>query len=251
MSNREFFTSVQTDVGKQRSNNEDNFLFKTLSNVNSENEFRAQVVEMPDSWMCYAVFDGMGGLEHGEIASKIMSEECFEQLAGLTGEYSYTEIDNKVKDAIASANAKIVEISRECGICGTTATILMTDGVVYKIYHLGDSRAYLYREEQLHQLTEDHTVAELKKKAGFEDDQITEKEHHQLTEFVGADRKCAGMRPQESAWKGLKKGDKIILCSDGLYDMVEDLLPIIKGTPDEELVENMVNKALEIGRAHV
>lgn len=245
---RLLYTSVQTDVGKCRKNNEDNFLFKTINNENSEDKFKLEITEDKiEGWLCYGVFDGMGGIENGELASRIMSEECIAHLSNLDTECNYLDIDVKVEEAFNIANKRIVEASNELGMCGTTATVLMTDGVVFKVYHIGDSRAYLSRNNKLYQLTEDHTVAELKRKAGFEIQQITEREHHQLTEFVGADKRCGGLRPQESEWIGLKEDDKILLCSDGLYDMCEDIRTIMNVNQENQIVNELVNSALQAG----
>lgn len=245
---RLLYTSIQTDVGRCRKNNEDNFFFKNIFNEDAKDEFKTRAIEENiDGWLCYGVFDGMGGIENGEVASKLMAEECNLQLSNLDSDYNYLDVDIKVRETFDTANKKIVEASNELGMCGTTATLLMTDGVVFKVYHLGDSRAYLCRNNKLYQLTEDQTVAELKRNAGFEPSQITEREHHQLTEFVGADRRCGGLRPQESDWIGFKPDDKVLICSDGLYDMCDNILEIINSNQDDYVVNGLINSALQAG----
>jgi protein phosphatase len=129
---------------------------------------------------------------------------------------------------------------------GTTMTLLQIDGQSATIGHVGDSRAYLLRDGQLRQLTEDHTVAAEYVAQG----QLSAKEaasHPQrhmlvrtlgLTRFVNVDEVEIDIEP----------GDRILLCSDGLTEMVDDdriSKTLSAGTPDEvvwELVE-MANNA--------
>ena len=128
----------------------------------------------------------------------------------------------------------------------------MTDGDRFKIYHVGDSRAYLWRGGELFLLTKDQTVAQMKMDIGVYGDlnQAQEKEHHQLVEFIGYEDDGNMLIPLESKWNELLEGDKILVCSDGLYDMCSDTVIyeiFKKGLQAEELAEEFVKCALEHG----
>ena len=245
---RFFYTNVKTDTGKSRQNNEDNFIFNKIINEEFSDSVSMEATEkIKDYWLCYAVFDGMGGIDSGEIAAKIMAEECAKNLTQLDINSDYSKIDESVIKAIQEGNKRVVENSANLGICGTTATILMTDGIVFKMYHLGDCRGYVFRNNQVLKVTEDHTVAEMKRKLGFEESQITQKEYNQLTEYVGADKRCGGLRPQESDWIGFKAGDKIILCTDGLYNQCTNMGEAIQLREEGKIVDHLVENALNNG----
>ena len=104
---------------------------------------------------------------------------------------------------------------------GTTLTAAYSMGVDLFIIHLGDSRVYLYRDGVLRQLTKDHTVAQAMADAGY----IAPEEvrHHvkrnALTNFLGGHN---GQVKADVRWLRLTDGDRLLLCSDGLNDMVDD-----------------------------
>ena len=243
--------SIISHVGLKRENNEDNFLFNQIYNKDSVLEV-SQTLFGEDIWLCAGVFDGMGGGENGELASRLAVEEVKTAFCKITQDSTETEVDNVMKQAFLNANRRIVEEQKLYAMYGTTGTVLCTNGKKIKIYHLGDSRAYLFRDENLYQLTKDQTLANLKISAGFyeADDPLVEKEKHQLTEYIGCDKTMQYLYPLESEWLNLQSKDKLLLCSDGLYDMCTDLeiCEIIKNYQEPELaVKELLHIALEHG----
>ncbi len=171
------------------------------------------------------VADGMGGHVAGEVASRLAVNAA-----------ASTEVDPI--DRVAAGNRAIrEEVAREPSLegMGTTMTLmsLQADGTAH-FGHVGDSRAYLYRGAELTQITEDHTVAGELASLG----QITKREvdshpqRHMLTRTLGLTR---FVDVDEFDLK-LESGDRLLLCSDGLTEMVDDerIAKIIsEGTPDD------------------
>lgn len=171
------------------------------------------------------VADGMGGHVAGEVASRLAVNAA-----------ASSEVEPV--DRVAAGNRAIrEEVAREPGLegMGTTMTLLSLepDGTA-RFGHVGDSRAYLLRKEELTQVTEDHTVAGELASLG----QITKKEvdshpqRHMLTRTLGLTR----FVDVDEFELPLHAGDRLLLCSDGLTEMVDDarIAEIIShGTPDD------------------
>ena len=219
---------VCSDVGRVRENNEDNFLLRNVTNAQQQlSVLLTDSVEGDDwaGWQCYGIFDGMGGGEKGEWASltaAALLQKEFLRKPLLTA--SCRDIDQLIRNTFMRINGLIVNEQSRSDVYGTTATVICTDGAVFKIYHAGDSRAYLMRRSQLYRLTEDQTLAALKVEMGVyeEDDPRAERDKHLLTVYLGYDENGDKLVPQESEWMEFEKDDRLLLCSDGLYDMVAD-----------------------------
>lgn len=246
--------AVSSNVGKHRPNNEDNFIIGEMWNSFSSDIVSDTIQkEIPfPEWLCIGVFDGMGGGENGELASAFAAREFQKVFASVPVSVQTEELDEIVKTAIRSANRKIVEGNEISSILGTTATVICTDGKRFKVYHIGDSRAYLLRDNRLFQLTTDQTLATLKIQAGYynEDDAEAEADRHKLTEYVGKDPTSAGIAPLESQWLELQPQDKLLLCSDGLYDLCPNAKIFALLNTDRslrEIADDLVNTALENG----
>src|SRR5262245_47081294 len=104
---------------------------------------------------------------------------------------------------------------------GTTLTAAYSMGVDLFIVHLGDSRTYLYRGGELRQLTKDHTWAQVMADAGSiaPENASRHARRHVLTNFLGGYR---GKVKADLRWLRLADGDRLLLCSDGLTEMVDD-----------------------------
>lgn len=182
------------------------------------------------------VADGMGGHVAGEVASRIAINAA-----------ASTDVDPS--DRVAAGNRAIrEEVARDPGLdgMGTTMTLLRIEDGVATIGHVGDSRAYILREGELRQITEDHTVAAEYVAEGqlTPEEAATHPQRHMLvrtlglTRFVNIDEVKLDLAP----------GDRLLLCSDGLTEMVRDgdiATTLGEGTPDEvvwKLVE-MANNA--------
>ena len=207
-----------THVGKVRRNNEDSL-----------------IVIDPET---FVVADGMGGAQAGEVASRMLVDVVKIVLTNVPVPW-----DEKILSrAILVANAKILETAQkndELSGMGTTATILSLDG--YKAYfaHVGDSRIYLLRGNELRQITEDHSYVETLVRNG----EITPEEarvhpmKNVLTQAVGAVAELY----VDAANFSMNKGDMFLLCTDGLTNMVDDqtIKKILQSASDpaEELIE--------------
>ena len=189
-------TTCKTDTGRQRRDNEDSAFA------------RAPV---------FVVADGMGGAQAGEVASRI-AVEAFEQ--GLPDSGSPEE---RLAERVREANAQIYELSRadrgRAGM-GTTLTAAYVDDTHVAIAHVGDSRAYLFRDGSLQRLTQDHSrVDELVRRGKLTEEQAAE--HPQRSIITRA----LGPEPdvEVDTWTyPARAGDVILLCSDGLTSMISE-----------------------------
>lgn len=249
-----FAGAVVSDVGCVRSNNEDNYVLGRYMNVNSSDHSEVSVSFSDASgvWQFAGVFDGMGGGEMGELASRDTAAIFLEAFDRLSGSPSKTEVDLCIRKAFLEANNRIIALQKEYKIFGTTGTVLCSNGVEFKLYHLGDSRAYLVREDELLQLTKDQTLAQMKLEVGMyrEDDPAAEADKHKLTEYIGRDWTRENIKPVESHWIPIQADDCVLLCSDGLYDMCanEEITNILWGNgTTEEKTASLVRKAISRG----
>jgi PPM family protein phosphatase len=183
------------------------------------------------------VADGMGGHVAGEVASRIAINAAAS--SGLPP-----------TDRIAAGNRAIrEEVARDPGLegMGTTMTLLNVEDGIATIAHIGDSRAYLLRDGELRQVTEDHTVAAEYVAQGqlSPEEAAAHPQRHMLlrtlglTRFVNVDEVKIDLSP----------GDRILLCSDGLTEMVKDNAIgkiLADGSPDE-VVWDLVETANEAG----
>jgi serine/threonine protein phosphatase PrpC len=186
----------RTDTGRRRRRNEDAF-----------------VLAPP----LFAVADGMGGAQAGEVASKLAAAALEDTDPGrLTG-------PERVASLIQEANRRVHERSSSdpsTSGMGTTMTVALVedDGVV--IGHVGDSRAYLVRDGRIEQITEDHSLVNELLKSG----KLSAREaevHPQrsvITRAVGTDPDV----DVDSFTVDARDGDVFLICSDGLTDMVDD-----------------------------
>ncbi|MGF1472534.1 MAG: Stp1/IreP family PP2C-type Ser/Thr phosphatase [Rubrobacteraceae bacterium] len=217
-----------TDAGKVRENNEDSLL----------------VGEGRDTSL-FVVADGIGGFEAGEVASSI----AVETLKQLGPEAAFD-------DALQEANRRIISASRgdeKLSGMGTTVVAIRFVGPgerpAAEIAHVGDSRAYLLRDGELNPLTEDHSlVAELVRSGDLTRAQAAEHPQKNLiTRALGAEEAVE----VDTANIPVEPGDRILLCSDGLSDMVpesriSEVLSEPSQTP-EAPVQRLLSEALEAG----
>jgi protein phosphatase len=192
--------AAATDVGRMRKNNEDSYL---------------------SSKPVAAVADGMGGHSAGEVASAIAIEEL--AALGRRGPWANeTDATDDLKQAILRANRRIREMAasdRKLNGMGTTLVALLEDGDMVHVANVGDSRGYLLRQGELSQVTVDHSlVQEL-----VDDGRLSpeDAERHPQRSVI---TRALGIDPEVEfdlfTYK-LLVGDRLLLCSDGLSDVVE------------------------------
>lgn len=242
-----------TDTGKVRSSNEDQFLIAELSKrmkvwQTSLPEPKLQVGE--DRAHLFLVADGMGGHQAGERASAI-AVAAIEQFTLNTFRWFFAsdspgaqKVLTQFQSALSEADAKILEEAAgnpELAGMGTTLTMAFQLGPQLCIVHVGDSRAYMYRSGELHQLTRDHTVvAELVRSGAIQPDQVAGHHlRHVITNVVGGPH--AGVKVEARAFEA-QAGDRLLLCSDGLTEMVTN--DAIAAALDAELEPEAAAKVL-------
>jgi serine/threonine protein phosphatase PrpC len=219
-----------TDPGKVRKNNEDSLL----------------VGEGRDETL-FAVADGIGGFEAGEVASSI-AIEAFKEL----------DSSSPLEDAIREANQRILATARgdeKLSGMGTTVVAMRFGGTreepAAEISHVGDSRAYLLRGGDLKPVTEDHSlVAELVRSGDLTRAQASEHPQKNLiTRALGAEEEVEA----DTIVLPVKPGDRLLLCSDGLSDMVPEpkILDLLTAHPEntERTAHALVRAALDAGGA--
>jgi protein phosphatase len=193
----------------------------------------------------FVVADGMGGAQAGEVASQI-AVETFQQ--GLDGTGTPEE---RLAERVREANRQIYERSRiESGRegMGTTLTAAYLDDALLAIAHVGDSRAYLFRDGQLTRLTQDHSlVDELVRQGKLTEEQAAE--HPQRSIITRA----LGPEPDvmiDTFSYPVSAGDVVLLCSDGLTSMVsEDTVAGVLGKVGslDEAARSLIEQANKAG----
>ncbi len=204
---------------------------------------------MNDELGFLVVADGMGGAAAGEVASRIFIETAGEALSRKRS--SEEETAEAVRQAFHVAHERMLDWAKthpECRGMGCTAEATAFFGRQYVIGHVGDSRTYLFRQGQLRQLTKDHSLVQQKLDEGL----ISEAEarHYAFRNIilraVGADE-----RPAVDIAKGeLRTGDCLLLCSDGLTDMVDDRAiqdVLSRSLPISRKVESLIDLARSAG----
>ncbi|MEF9952516.1 MAG: Stp1/IreP family PP2C-type Ser/Thr phosphatase [Clostridium sp.] len=192
-----------------------------------------------DNYTILIVADGMGGHSAGEIASLIAVTTINEYLEK---NFSiYEDVTELLRDAILEANREIFKkasSSESLSGMGTTITALLIIGNKVYIGHVGDSRAYLIRNGEISQITEDHSyINELLKKGAITKEEA--KVHpmkNLITRAVGTDKYVVIDTYEECIYSN----DVLLLCSDGLTRYVTDseiLDFVIKGSRSEDLVD--------------
>lgn len=221
-------SAAVTDVGRRRRNNQDMVL-----------------ADEP----LFAVADGMGGHAGGEVASVTAVE-------ALRASFASSPSADGLEQAVVDANQAVCERGADqpqLRHMGTTMTAVALvedrDGEVFVVANVGDSRAYLLRDGELTQLTEDHSVPQELFRAG----QLTEAEaavdprRNQLTRVLGV----PGVEPDVQTLIPYR-GDRLLLCSDGLYNEVDDgdIASVLRRVPEPDAAaRQLVDMANDRGGA--
>jgi PPM family protein phosphatase len=205
---------ARTDLGRVRENNEDNFRVDQDLNL-------------------FVLSDGMGGVEHGEVASSIAVESVAEYCRDARNDSAITTFaqsqdhlskrTNRLVSAVHFANAKIYDSassSPDRHGMGATLVGVWLDGMRLSIAHVGDSRLYLLRSGSLRQVTEDHSLVAEQVRQGLMTQM--EADHSPLQNVL---TRALGTQPfveVEAQEESLAPGDVLLLCSDGLTKMVQE-----------------------------
>jgi serine/threonine protein phosphatase PrpC len=250
-----------THRGQVRPTNEDHFLIAELTKamrVRQSSLPQAATQFGQERGHLFLVADGMGGHQAGERASALAmgtiedfmlnTFKWFFSLKGPEGQSVLSEFQEALRLADLHLHEK-AERHHELKGMGTTLTMAYTLESDLFVAHVGDSRCYLSRGDELHQLTRDHTVAEELVRRGHlkPEEAVSNRFRHVVTNAVGADH----VGVQVEAHKvGLEPGDRILLCSDGLTEMVPNdrIAAVLADEPDVRAAcERLVGEANERG----
>jgi serine/threonine protein phosphatase PrpC len=193
-----------TDAGRTRRHNEDSY-----------------VIDPP----LFAIADGMGGAQAGEVASRLATAALKKESGPGTGG------EQRIADLIQEANRRVYDRSSSdpnTSGMGTTITVALVEGEDVAFGHVGDSRAYLIRDETMEQLTEDHSLVNELLKTGklSREEAETHPQRSVITRALGTDPDV----DVDTFSVRAENGDLFLLCSDGLTDMVseESILDVVE-----------------------
>ncbi len=240
-----------THAGRIRKENEDNYnLNGRMTSTGDLKKGSAFVQSMTEPFHL-AVCDGMGGENYGELASGIAVETIAAHASNVyeSGEDFSFAISNCLDDA---NNRICAEINARGKRMGTTlASIYAVKGKIYCV-NIGDTRVYHYSKGILEQISFDHTHAQTIVDAGeVSQDNISQiPDAKRLTRHLGVFPEEGSLSPNISVIDDVDDGDVILLCSDGLTDMVDDseITAILStGENAQTVASKLIRKALENG----
>ncbi len=221
-----------SDVGKVRPNNEDNFAYGYL-----------------DSASYAVVCDGMGGVEGGEIASKIAVDTIKEQIeTAYSPKMKETAIERMLISAITAANYKVYRYAQSNNLqgMGTTAVVAVMKAEYAVIAYDGDSRAYVIGNS-MRQLTTDHTyLNELYRLGELTKEELeTDPRKNIITRALGVSEEIE----VDTLCADINAGDTILLCSDGLTNCLDDdaILKCVKEIGFDDAASVLIHRANENG----
>jgi len=227
---------LRTDVGLVRSENQD---FGTYTTPSEERESHP-------GGRLLIVADGMGGHRGGATASRLAGETVKAQYLGS----DTTDIATALRQSLSRANARIyteAQSNPELRGMGTTTSVLAVRGDLGWLAHVGDSRIYLVRGDEIKQLTDDHSLVATMVREGLLTSQ--EAETHPRRNVL--QRSMGVAEDVEIDVRGpisLREGDTFILCSDGLHGVVKEAeLKEIAALTIENAADEFLKRALERG----
>jgi len=213
----EIHIGFATDQGRQREMNEDSYcVFVPYPGSEDESDFQAVL----------GVADGMGGHKAGDAASRMITEDLTRSF--IQGEYKQRHAPDAdwlqvMKSELAAAHHRLHEMSRsnpDMKEAGSTLTFgIFREGILY-LAHVGDSRCYRIRENNITRLTQDHSWVAERVSSGLlsEEEARNHPKNNVLTQAVGFDEVIRPQLRQEI----VVVGDKYLFCSDGLTNMLEE-----------------------------
>lgn len=228
-----------TDIGRLRTNNEDTFIAQQI---------------LDDQHLLFAVIDGMGGYAGGEASAEIARDTIIKFLE----DFPNGNCLEQLKLAVLNANNEIMRYKEvvpkynHMG-CVLTAVLIELDNSIINVVHIGDTRLYQYHNGQIQKLTHDHSyVGSLEEKG-----ELTEEEamHHPYRNYIfrflgDAPHTFDDLKFMDAAITPVCQSSQLLLCSDGLYDMVtsSEMCQILQFAKNpNEKVKMLISKANENG----
>lgn len=218
----ELASAARTDVGRVRAANEDSLL-----NVSP----------------CFLVADGMGGYEAGDLAS-LAALSAFSDAFPLSGAVAYDLVAPVLNEARRRVSAVAAETERGAG-CTLSGVVLVehNEQAYWYLLNIGDSRVYLHRDDQLVQLTADHSLYEELRRTGHPDAELAPR--HVITRALGS------QDSRHDAWLlPVEMNTRLLICTDGLTGELADTVlngVLTMGGSLNRVVDELVDRALASG----
>jgi serine/threonine protein phosphatase PrpC len=197
-----------TDTGKQRTNNEDTFIAQRAAK---------------GSFVIASVIDGVGGYSGGEVAAELAREAFLKLLSKLSG-----DVIAILTESFNQANEQILKNKREVEghsqmACVATLALVDIDKNQFYYAHVGDTRLYLLRDQSLVKITQDHSFVGFLEDSGriTEEAAMTHPKRNEINKALGFEHQLDKNDYIETGQSPFLPGDMLLLCSDGLTDMVK------------------------------
>ncbi len=245
----------ETDRGKVRESNEDQFLVAQTDRV-----VRIEGSSFPlgrdTAWpvareaKILMVADGIGGHAHGEVASAVAVDAMLDAVTSMQARATQ-EPQAAFEDGVRRAQEQILAVALRKGLQlrpGTTLTMAYVDWPTMYVVHAGDSRCYLFRHGEMRQLTEDHTMAAGLVAAGLSPEHANvTRSKNILVNAVGGGTEDLQV---DFSQHQLQRGDRVLLCTDGVHDTLRDgqIQAIVDGAADfRQATSDLVSASLTAG----
>lgn len=232
---------VLSDIGRVREVNEDSVRTYPIAE-----ELKRNPKLVPPGGRLCVVADGMGGHRGGREASSL----AVRRIGQLYYSQLRTNPEETIESVIQQISRELLEVGQsdpELERMGTTVVLATAEGTTAYVANVGDSRAYLLRDRQIHRLTIDDRWVDLQVREGLLSDEQARAHAYRnlLTQYLGS----AEVLNVHQARVTLQPGDLLLLCSDGLHDLVNDqeLSQILTQTSPEGAPKRLVNLALKRG----
>jgi len=244
----------KTDLGRARDHNEDRFLVADLTRREASLQPAVRRHDLGERGSLFVVADGMGGAAAGELASQMATDTIYAHLAktwSAEPEATPQRFAYRLKEAVEVANSSIhahAKAHPEVRGMGTTTTAAGVLGDHLYLTQVGDSRAYLVRDGEAHQITKDQSLMQRLVEAGelTEEEAAHSERRNIILQALGPDPKVkVDLTHQE-----VRRGDILVLCSDGLSGQVkkEEIAQIVTQAPDlAAACERLITLANERG----
>ena len=220
--------------------------------IRAQNQDAHQIETLDRNTLLCVVCDGMGGAKSGNIASTLAADVFVQQIKqSWSGEYIQGNVDKMMKDAIKVTNFTVFDQSQqfeEFTGMGTTLVAVLTNGKWATIVNVGDSRAYLIDRAGIHQVTVDHSVVQLMVSRGelTPEQAKTYPGKSLITRAIGTET----LVHCDIFHKKVTKGDYLLLCSDGLSNLMDDqeiLFEVAHGQDKEKCCQRLLDIAKKRG----
>lgn len=213
--------AAESQVGNARGHNEDNVYFngEYITPRTLRQDFAIETGEYSDV-NCFAVLDGMGRNNTGSFAS-LQAAMHLDEVADRVAFDTTVDTDTVVLDYIQRTNADIRDQIHETGGVRTASTLalLIIENETAHAYNAGDSRIYLFRDKQLIKLSRDHVAVRGQRSVALTEEGVR---NGGLTKYLGMPESEGSLEPYRAKPFKVKKGDKFIICSDGITDCIDE-----------------------------